>query len=83
MLAVVSTHDWYDTIAHLSVFTDASPRGHGLAGRVAAVAVAASLERDLIPQWRSRLGNDASARAADRLGFTPLGRQAYVRLRRT
>ncbi len=82
LLAVAAIHEWRDTLAHLSVFTDATARDRGLAGQVAAVAVASSLARGLIPQWRSRLGNDASARVADRLGFVPLGRQAFVRLGR-
>ncbi len=33
-----------------------------------------------VPQWRSLIGNEASARVGDKLGFVDLGRQVFVRV---
>jgi RimJ/RimL family protein N-acetyltransferase len=81
VLAVASLHPWRDLIGHVSVFTRADARGRGLAACVASAAIAQSFEDGLVPQWRSRIGNDASARVADKLGFVPLGIQAFARFR--
>jgi RimJ/RimL family protein N-acetyltransferase len=56
-------------------------RGTGLASKVGSAAAAHALTLGLVPQWRSRIGNDASARVADRLGFVELGTQQTVRVR--
>ena len=59
-----------------------TPAGAALAGRAAAGAIIeARAVAASSPQWRSRVGNDASAAVADRLGFVPLGRQMFVRVR--
>ena len=63
--------DWYDTIAHSERLHRCHACERGLAGQVAAVAVASSLARWLIPQWRSRLGNDASVSSWTALVSSP------------
>ncbi|MBA2552623.1 MAG: GNAT family N-acetyltransferase [Geodermatophilaceae bacterium] len=67
---------WADAVAHLGVLTDPSHRGRGLGRRVAGAAVAAALERGLIPQWRARADLTASRRVAEVLGFEERGQQA-------
>jgi RimJ/RimL family protein N-acetyltransferase len=81
LLAVASLHNWSDIIGQVSVLTRADVRGRGLAARVASAAITQSFTDGLVPQWRSRIGNDASARVADKLGFVPLGTQAFARFR--
>jgi predicted GNAT family acetyltransferase len=81
LVALAGMFVWSETVGHFSVFTRASHRGRGLAGRVVAPLVAQSLEHGLVPQWRSLLSNTPSARVADRLGFVPLGHQMFVRVR--
>src|SRR5262245_30514547 len=72
VLAIATLHEWEDTVGHVGVFTRVDARGRGLAGRAAAGVIGRTLHRDLVPQWRSRIGNDASAAVADRLGFVPV-----------
>ena len=81
ILAVATLQVWDDTVAHFGVFTRADARGRGLAGRAAAGVIKLAQVRGLVPQWRSRFGNDASAAVADGLGFVPLGSQMAVRVR--
>ena len=81
ILAVATLQVWDDTVGHCGVFTRADARGRRLAGRAAAGVIGRGRERDLVAQWRSRIGNDASAAVADRLGFVTLGRQMSVRVR--
>jgi len=81
LLAVASLHNWNDLIGQVSVFTRADARGRGLAACVAAAAITQSFADGLVPQWRSRIGNDASARVADKLGFVALGTQAFARFK--
>jgi RimJ/RimL family protein N-acetyltransferase len=79
--AVAALQVWDDTIGHFSVFTRAADRGHGLAAQVVSPVIAASLDLGVVPQWRALLRNVASQRVADKLGFVPLGRQMFVRVR--
>jgi RimJ/RimL family protein N-acetyltransferase len=81
LLAVASLHNWNDVIGQVSVLTRADARGRGLAARVASAAITQTFADGLVPQWRSRIGNDASARVADKLGFVALGTQAFARFR--
>jgi RimJ/RimL family protein N-acetyltransferase len=81
LLAVATLSIWDDTVGHVGVFTEAGARGRGLAGRASAAVVGRACDRALVPQWRSRVGNDASAAVAGRLGFVPLGMQMSVRVR--
>jgi GNAT superfamily N-acetyltransferase len=81
LAAIATVRVWADAIGHLSVFTAAPARRRGLASRVATAVTEQALANGVVPQWRSRVGNDASERVADRLGFAPLGRQLFVRLR--
>ena len=82
LVALATMHEWHHLVGHIGVFTRAEDRGRGFAGRAAAGAVELARQRSLVPQWRSRLGNDASAAVADRLGFEALGMQLFVRVRR-
>ncbi len=71
---------WGGSIAQLGVLTRATDRRQGMAQRVAVAAARSALGGALVPQWRCRLGNDASARLGRRLGFAPYGRQLAVDL---
>ncbi len=82
LLAVATLQVWDDAIGHFGVFTRADARCRGLAGRTATGVIRLARTRGLVPQWRSLIGNDASAAVADHLGFVPLGRQLFVRVRR-
>jgi len=66
---------------HIGVITRADRRGRGLAGVAAGAAARECLDRGLLPQWRARVGNDASQRVAERLGFVTLGVQIFIRSR--
>jgi GNAT superfamily N-acetyltransferase len=83
LIAVATLRVWDDTLGHVGVFSAAHARRRGLASRVGSAAVTYALTLGLVPQWRSRLGNEASARVADRLGFVDVGRQMTVRVIRT
>jgi len=78
--AIAMVEDWYGIAGHIGVVTRPDRRGRGQ-GRVAAGAAALdALARGLLPQWRARIGNHASQRVADRLGFVTIGIQLFVRL---
>jgi RimJ/RimL family protein N-acetyltransferase len=81
LLAVATLRVWNDALGHLGVFSAAHARRHGRASKVGSAAVAHALTLGLVPQWRSRIGNDASARVADQLGFVELGKQLTIRVR--
>lgn len=81
LLAVATLQVWNDALGHLGVFSAASARRHGLASKVGSAAATHALTLELVPQWRSRIGNEASARVADQLGFVGLGTQMTVRVR--
>lgn len=76
-MAAAGYRAWPSDTAHLSVLTAPAERGRGLA-RAVATAVAAALQADLLPQWRSR--PEASRRVARALGFRELGAQLSIRL---
>jgi RimJ/RimL family protein N-acetyltransferase len=81
LLALAALQIWDGGIGHFGVFTDAPARGRHLARRAASRAISDALDRGLVAQWRSNLANVASSTVADRLGFVPLGRQMFVRVR--
>ena len=81
LLAVATLRVWDDVIGHVGVFTAAEARRGGLACKVSSAAVRDALTLGCVPQWRSRVGNDASARVGDRLGFVAAGHQMFLRLR--
>lgn len=81
LLALANLQIWNDELAHVGVFTAAPARGRGLAAKVSCAAVERAYTRGFVPQWRSRVGNHASARVAGKLGFVDLGKQMTVRLR--
>ena len=83
LVAVATLRVWNDTLGHVGVFSAARARRRGLASKVGSAVVTHALTLGLVPQWRSRLGNDASARVADQLGFVDLGRQMTVGVIRT
>jgi RimJ/RimL family protein N-acetyltransferase len=80
LLAVATLRVWDDALGQLGVFTAAHARRRGLASAAGAAAATHALTLGLVPQWRSLIGNDASTRVADRLGFVDLGRQMTVRV---
>jgi RimJ/RimL family protein N-acetyltransferase len=77
--AIGMIEDWSGITGHIGVITRADCRGQGLAGVVAGAAAQRALEQGMLPQWRARVGNDASQRACERLGFVTLGVQIFVR----
>jgi len=82
--AALAGHEpWGASIAHLGVIADPAQRrqGHALSAASAAVNHAVG-GNGLIAQWRSRVGNTASERLSERLGFTTLGVQLAVALKR-
>jgi hypothetical protein len=81
LVALSTVQLWAGALGHISVFTAAPARARGLGARAGSAAVERALGLGVVPQWRSRVGNLASERAADGLGFVPLGRQFTVRLR--
>ena len=83
LLSVATLRNWEHILGHVSVFTRAHARGRGLARTVASAAVSHAEALGLSPQWRSRIGNDVSARVANTLGFVDLGSQMTVRVRTT
>ena len=80
LLAVATLRIWDDALGQLGVFSAAYARRRGLASKVGSAAVTHALTRGLVPQWRSRIDNMASARVAEQLGFVCLGRQMTVRV---
>ncbi|WP_347754968.1 GNAT family N-acetyltransferase [Agrococcus sp. ProA11] len=77
-VAVAGYQRWHGTVAHLGVASVPAQRRRGFAFSVASAAVCAAIDAGLVAQWRTRIGNEASLRLADRLGFTRLGTQAAV-----
>lgn len=67
--------DWNGEIAQLGVLTIPKERGRGFGFIVASAAAFASLEHNLIPQWRSRVDNIPSKQLGLQLGFHQLGMQ--------
>ena len=78
--AIAGYESWNDDLAQLGVLAIPSQRGNGLAFAAAYATTRAALDVDLIPQWRSRIGNEASSRMGERLGFQELGRQLFINL---
>lgn len=79
-VAVAGYQRWHGTVAHLGVASAPTQRRRGFAFSAASRAVSAAIDAGLVAQWRTRVGNDASLRLAERLGFTRLGTQAAVAL---
>ncbi|SDS12745.1 GNAT family N-acetyltransferase [Agrococcus carbonis] len=78
--AVAGYQPWHGAVAHLGVATAPGRRRGGFGTAAAARAVREAVDAGLVAQWRCRVGNEASLRLADRLGFTRLGMQASVAL---
>ncbi|WP_146008900.1 GNAT family N-acetyltransferase [Zhihengliuella halotolerans] len=78
--AIAGFKRWRSELAQMGVLADPGHRGAGYAYAAAAVATQETVRAGLIAQWRSRQGNDASRRLAQRLGFTHCGVQAAVAL---
>ncbi|SFS10953.1 Protein N-acetyltransferase, RimJ/RimL family [Agrococcus baldri] len=78
--AVAGYQHWHGTIAHLGVATAPDQRGRGYGRSAAARAMCEAIDAGLVAQWRCRVGNEASLRLAERLGFTRLGTQTAVAL---
>lgn len=69
---------WEGLLAHMGVLASPHARGRGYGVLAGAVGTNAALEAGLIPQWRSRIGNEASKRVAQVLGYEPVGTQTTV-----
>lgn len=79
--AVAGFKRWRSELAQMAVLASPAHRGAGFAYATAAVATQEAVGVGLIAQWRSRQGNEASRRLAQRLGFTQLGVQVAVTLK--
>ncbi|MGJ9373864.1 GNAT family N-acetyltransferase [Nesterenkonia sp. CF4.4] len=80
LAAIAGYTRWRSALAQMSVLAGPQHRSAGFAYAAAAIGTQEALGEKLIPQWRSRQGNEASGRLAKRLGFTQLGVQAAVAL---
>jgi RimJ/RimL family protein N-acetyltransferase len=81
LLALCALEVWDDDLCHLGAFTAAPARNRGLAGAVVSAAMGDAFDLGLVPQWRCQLGNDASLRVAQKLGFVQAGTQMFARIR--
>ena len=72
--------EWEKIIAHLGVLTPPEFRRRGCGSVAAALATNEALDNGLVPQWRSRIENNASRSTAARLGFDEIGSQTTVLL---
>lgn len=81
VVAAAGYRDWPGNVAHFSVLTAPRARGRGLARAAASAAVVHALAAGKLPQWRAR--PESSRRVARALGFTELGVQVSIRLRRS
>jgi RimJ/RimL family protein N-acetyltransferase len=79
-VACAGYRDWDRVIGQQCVLAHPAHRRHGYAQRAAAVASGAAIDRGLVAQWRSSIGNTASEALGARLGFVVLGTQATVLL---
>src|SRR2546422_2919707 len=73
VLAAGGYRPWLQTVAHMSVLTDAHRRGGGLAQQVALVASRDAVGHRLVAQWRAR--PPQSRRVAEKLGYEAAGSQ--------
>ncbi len=71
---------WGGELAHLGVAVAAQSRGRGLGAHAATAAAVRAIGAGLVPQWRCRLDNHASAHVGHRLGFVRLGEQIAIDL---
>lgn len=71
---------WGGGLAHVGVAVATESRKRGLGARAATVAAMHAIGAGLVPQWRCRLDNVASARVGKRLGFAPVGEQIAIDL---
>ncbi|MCR6713451.1 MAG: GNAT family N-acetyltransferase [Demequina sp.] len=78
--AIAGYERWGEGVAQVGVVSHPALRGRGFARLVSAVAVSEAHDAGLVPQWRSRLGNEPSQRLGASLGFAVLGQQAAVAL---
>lgn len=72
--------EWEGILAHLGVLVPPPTRREGLGTLAGAMAVNDALDSGLVPQWRYRPGNIASAALSRRLGFATVGTQTTVLL---
>ncbi len=70
--------EWAHVLGHVGVLTLPELRRSGYGTRAAALAANDALDAGLIAQWRARVGNEASRRAARALGFAEIGVQTTV-----
>jgi hypothetical protein len=72
--------EWEGILAHLGVLVPPALRRTGLGTLAGAMATNDALDSGLIPQWRFRRENAASAALARRLAYEPVGTQTTVLL---
>jgi hypothetical protein len=73
--------EWVHILGHVGVLTPPELRRSGFGTRAAALAVNDALDAGLVPQWRARVGNEPSRRAAARLGLREVGSQTTLLVR--
>ena len=76
--AVAAYEVWDDSLAHVAVFTAPPAWSRGQSTETASATVEHASASGYVPQWRVRVGNDASWRVAEKLGFVEAGRQTFV-----
>lgn len=80
VIAASGWQTWNGAVAHLSVLNHPDYRGKRLSRHVAAHATHRAISAGLLPQWRSREGNDPSIALAHSLGYDLGGRQLSFRM---
>jgi GNAT acetyltransferase len=76
--AICGWREWPCRVAHMSVLTASSQRGHGHAASTSARALQAATQEGLLPQWRAAHWNLASIGLARRLGLAEVVQQFSV-----
>lgn len=71
---------WGDGLAQIGLTVAPGCRGQGLDALAATAAAVHAIGVGLVPQWRCRAGNLASARVGERLGFVRVGEQVAIDL---
>lgn len=82
-VALAGYEVWDAALAHLGLAVARGCRSRGFGQVAAAAAARSALGADLVPQWRCRLDDRASARVRDHLGFVQLGGQVAIDLAAT
>lgn len=80
LLGAAGHRGWPAEIGHVGVLVAPDVRGKGIGTDLGAAATRRVLQLGRFPQWRAATCNEASRRAARRIGYQEMGRQFSFRL---